>query len=344
MMALTHCVLGVSVVSVALGSADPLVLSFAAIASQLPDVDTSTSTIGRILFPFSRYLERRYPHRSVTHSFIATAVFAAVVFPVTLLNQQFWAGLAIGYWMGWFGDVFTKSGVQAFFPSQARLVIPGNPRLRLSTNSPNEYFLLAVLLVTTIVSININSSGGILRNFNQVLGIPSGAIEIASAEGSRYLLLANVEGRNAVTQQPVQKQFEIIKPLTQNDLLVRDGQILYRVGSSQEAQVIANRITIDRVRPIRQKAHEIQLEEESIADAVEGLKGQRVYVTGTITLFDAEDLVLANYQDRFDAIRLQPAQGAVIIHIESASPAEIAQKLGDYDGNGSLVVRTVEVL
>ncbi len=76
MMALTHAAIAATGVSFALGDASPLVMGLAVVGSQLPDLDTSESLIGQALFPISRFLESRFPHRSVTHSLLATAAIA----------------------------------------------------------------------------------------------------------------------------------------------------------------------------------------------------------------------------------------------------------------------------
>ena len=74
MMAITHAVISSSVTSLVLGKTDTLTLGLSIIGSQLPDLDSSKSIIGQIFFPISRYLENNFPHRSITHSLIATAV------------------------------------------------------------------------------------------------------------------------------------------------------------------------------------------------------------------------------------------------------------------------------
>lgn len=53
MMAKTHLLFSLTVTSFALETTQPLVLALAALTSQLPDADTSTSFVGRILFPLS---------------------------------------------------------------------------------------------------------------------------------------------------------------------------------------------------------------------------------------------------------------------------------------------------
>lgn len=345
MMNVTHTALSVCATSIALGTSDPLILVLSAIACQLPDADTSKSTIGRLLFPVSNFLEKRYPHRSITHSFLATAVVAIAALPLAFWEQKYWYASVLGYFCGWFGDVFTKSGVTAFYPNSARLVIPGNPRLRLSTGSSAEYFILALLVAIAAASINISSSGGILKAFNQVLAMPNGAVEIANEDINRYLIVARIQGRNALTQESISGDFEVIKSLSQTDLLVKDrASRLYRAGSSQECQIATHSIRTFRAFRIEAQVKEIQLESEDIATALLRLpQHSRTYVSGTLALEDAADLVLPNYPDRFNSIRLQLGVGTAIAHLESANPQEIASSLGDYFATGTLIVRSIHV-
>ena len=61
-----------------LGTNNPVALGLALLGSQLPDLDTTTSTIGQICFPLSNWIEDNFPHRSITHSLLATATLAAI--------------------------------------------------------------------------------------------------------------------------------------------------------------------------------------------------------------------------------------------------------------------------
>lgn len=76
MMAITHGAIASAGVSLLLTTGDPLVLGLAVAGSQLPDLDTTTSTIGKILFPIASWIEDKYPHRTITHSLLATATIA----------------------------------------------------------------------------------------------------------------------------------------------------------------------------------------------------------------------------------------------------------------------------
>jgi inner membrane protein len=347
MMNSTQAVFSVALTSLAMGTADPVLLGTAAISSQLPDLDTSKSWIGRLppLTLISRWIEKRYSHRTLTHSFLFSLGLAVVTIPIALWNQSLWIALNLGYFLGWYADNFTKQGVCAFFPHPGRLVTPGNPRLRLSTGSSAEFVLLVVLTCGAIAIINLNTSGGILKAFNQTLGLSSGAVEIVAAEQNQYLLVAQIRGRNTLTQQAVQGQFEVVQPLTQTDLLVKDSQGKpYRAGETQESQILITQVQIQRQGMVKQSVQEIRLEDESIADALSRIpQSSRIYISGLLTVEDADDLVPPNYPDRFNSIRVQPGSGIASVHLEAASPADVVRVLGDYSASGSLIVRSIHV-
>lgn len=52
MMSVTHCAIAAAGTSLILGTTNPLALGLAIIGSQLPDLDTTTSTIGKIKSAF----------------------------------------------------------------------------------------------------------------------------------------------------------------------------------------------------------------------------------------------------------------------------------------------------
>jgi inner membrane protein len=352
MMYKTHMALAVAATSLILGTADPIVLSLSAVSCQLPDVDTTKSYSGRILFPLSSYLEKRFVHRSITHSFLALAVFAIAIFPVTFLGYQYYLGMVSGYFWGFFGDVFTKSGVALFYPSKVRAICPANPRLRLATGSSAEWFVLFILVIFAILSIQINSAGGIVRNFNQALGLPSGAIETVNQEASRYLLKAQIKGRNAITQEPIERAYEIIQPLNQNDLLVKDELgTTYRVGNSQECQIIASQMKIERVAPITTTVTNLFFDEEEIYTALvekeEELRTTnsefQTYLSGTLTIFDTDGLIIPSHIDRYDTITLQPGSDIAYVRLIASSPIDVLRLLGDYYASGNLVVRVIKI-
>ena len=162
-MALTHAAIAGAAVSLALGDCSPLVLGCAIAGSQLPDIDTSTSLVGSVAFPVSRFIEAHYPHRTITHSFLATGFIALISLPLYFyFGYKPWIALFTGHLVAIFSDTFTRKGVQLFYPSPVWCVRGLNPRRRLITGGPGEYWVLA-----TAVGFLVFSSVIKLLNFCQ---------------------------------------------------------------------------------------------------------------------------------------------------------------------------------
>ncbi|AFY60843.1 metal-dependent hydrolase [Synechococcus sp. PCC 6312] len=341
MKAITHAALAATSTAAFLGESNPLVLLASAIASQIPDVDTSKSVSGRILFPISSFIEQKFPHRSVTHSFIATAIIAVVLSPVLLLSRTIYGALVVGYFMGWFGDVFTKTGVAAFYPSQARLVIPGNPQLRLSTNSAAEPFIFVLLIIVGVIVLNINSQGGIVMAFNQLLGLPEGVIEEVISKGQNNILYVEIIGKDETTQQNIKDRFEVIQALTSNDLLVESqGGVLYRAGRSQNAQIRVGSIRLERGPSVSSETRQVTLEEQPFTDLNLDQYPKRTYLTGTVAVTDSFSLNLIPLIDRYNPVTFQPTRDNTgILRLRSARPQDIATIEADVTGN--ILIRTV---
>ncbi|ERN41341.1 putative membrane-bound metal-dependent hydrolase [Rubidibacter lacunae KORDI 51-2] len=345
MMTATHMAFSVTFTSLALGTASPGVLGVAAIASLVPDIDTTRSLIGRVLFPIARLLERRFPHRSLTHSFLGTGIVTLVTCPtLAIIPAAYWHAWILGYFLGWAADMLTKSGVAAGYPSSARWIFPRNPRLRLQTGSGAEYCVLFLLTVVAIASIALNSGGGILASFNRVMGLPSGAVQEFAAEGNHYLMFAKLQGRSTVTQQPVEGLFEVVQVLTQSELLVRDRVGFYQVWRSQQSQIYVNRISLVRGQPIEEAIARLSWREQlgKVAIAELSRLPARTYLSGTVVV-DTGELLLVDNPEQFPTITLQPGSGTYLARLRAATPAQVAAALGDYYLTGDVIARSVYV-
>lgn len=196
-MGFTHLVIGSMGTSIIMGTTDAGLLLVGAAATLLPDVDTSTSIAGRALFPISRELERRFPHRSCTHSLVASGIVAILFYPLALASYvpiNLIHALNIGYFLGYFADIFTAAGCELFWPSTVRAVWPGNRNYRLRTNSPVEYGVLVVLSFLLALSIAINSNGGILTQFNRLIASTEGVEQIYNQSGATHLITVRIQG------------------------------------------------------------------------------------------------------------------------------------------------------
>ncbi len=140
--------------------------------------------------------------------------------------------------------------------------------MRLASGSKAESIVLGVLVLVAVLSININSAGGIMRSFDQVLGSQSGAMEIYQRESSKHQVFARIVGRHTITQQAIAGNYEVIGTVSQ-DLLVKDSQArLYRVGTSPESQISPEKVHVTVGAEIALVTREVFLEDQSIRAAI----------------------------------------------------------------------------
>jgi inner membrane protein len=345
MMTLTHLVIGSTATSLLLGSADPVILLTGAIASLLPDVDISASPAGRLLFPISRFLESRFPHRSATHSLVASLAIACIDYPLAVngfIPLELAHAINIGYFTGYFADVFTKSGIEMFYPSPVRCVCPGNRNLRLSTGSAPEYAVLGVFIAIAFIALSINMKGGLTVELNRYLATPNGVEQIYNKQGSDYLIAVNVEGVRAIDRQPVKGEYQLVQAHGLG-FIVTDGQRVYKVGVEPDVQLISEKITGHAGRKAKTLIKTISLNDEAIAPQLQAIQAAnsdaQIYLSGNLKLDDSEDLQIATDPQQFKTISKQQES----LSLEAAPLSQALPLLSEQWATGQITVRIVYV-
>jgi inner membrane protein len=343
MMGVSHLLVSSTATSLLLGTANPVVLTIGAIAGLLPDVDISTSPAGRVIPWLSHWLEKRFPHRSCTHSFVASLVVALLSYPwIFFFGSNFIAkihALNIGYLFGWLIDAFTVAGVEMFWPSTIRFVCPNNRHLRLKSGSSAEYALLIVLVALALVIFNINTHGGILTQFNRLIATPAGVEQIYNSSGANHLIIARIEGVLAGNRTKVEGDFLVIQTLGLG-FLVRDatGKI-YKAGNEADCQIITQRITANVGNPAMTFIETITFDEDGVNEKLEAFArpGALNFLTGEITLDDPDGV----------SITLDPYQFATVrttetgVKLESAPVEYVRSVIGDSFATGQLSIRRI---
>lgn len=341
-MGLLHMTIGATAVSLGLQTADPALLFVGAISSLLPDIDTSVSPAGRVFPWLSRWLERRLPHRSCTHSFLASAAVAIATYPAAVLGDvplSLLHATNMGYFAGWFADAFTRNGVEMFYPNSIRCVLPGNRNLRLRTGSSAEYGLLVVVVAIAVVSFNINANGGMLTQFNRLIASPAGVEQIYNDLGSHYLMLAHLKGVRASDRSKVTRDFWIVQAHGQGFIVQSKTGEIYKAGTEPDCQLLAKHITADPGPSATTRIETLRLEEEHLASKL--LQFNRasamVFVSGQLTIDDPEGLQLVIDPYQFQTIR---ASGNSI-NLEAAPLTTVQQALGEQFATGLVTVRSI---
>jgi inner membrane protein len=302
-------VVSATATSLLLETANPGLLLIGAVAGLLPDVDISTSVAGRTFPWVSHWLERRFPHRSCTHSLVASAVVCVVFYGCAYFSGGQFLPLAhavcIGYFFGWLIDVFTKSGVEMFWPSPARCVCPGNRKFRLTTGSAAEYGLLIVVVAVAIISFNINIHGGLLTEFNRLIASPSGVEDIYRHKGSDHLIVAHIQGVRSLDNSPIKGDFTIITDHATGFIVQSPDGKIYKVGSDSTAQIITQQITADESRVAFTQIKSFTLDDNDLGATLKQFDNSNlVFVSGQLTIDDPQGVQYTPDPFQFPCVKL----------------------------------------
>lgn len=153
---------------------DYRLLAVIGIASLLPDIDYPKSTIGKLFYPISKAINRKYGHRTITHSLIVliglTALisgFQSAYFPSIKIAQVF--GLAYGSHL--ILDMVTIQGVPLFYPFKKNpCVLPGNPHMRLRTSSIRHETMALCVFIVSAVFMKPLFADGFWTSYNRLFG------------------------------------------------------------------------------------------------------------------------------------------------------------------------------
>ena len=350
MLGISHLLISGTAASLLLQTADPVLIAVGAIGGLLPDVDVSTSPAGR-LFPWiSGYFQETMPHRSMTHSIVASAVIAIASYGTAIFIPKLIpiaSALTIGYTFGWFADCFTRGGVEMFWPSPVRCVCPGNRNLRLKTGSNAEYFILCILVAIpterfaiALSAFSINSKGGILTQFNRLIASTSGVQGVYNSSGSTHKIVANIKGVRAGDRSKVDGQFQIIQPNGTGFIVLEPKtNKLYKAATEPDSQIVIEQITADVSTPAITTIESVFVEDQVVGEALSKFNrtNTNVFVSGDLVVEDFDTSILPRDPYQFKFIDASPSS----IKLEAAPLKVVMKFLGDEFASGSLQVRSI---
>lgn len=131
-----------------------LLISGASLGSIMPDIDKSTTKIGKkfLLKPISLYIQKKYGHRTITHSLIVSLIgLSLLVYSSCMFRgiaYYLYSNLVIGFSIGYMShlllDLLTVQGVPLFYPFDKTKY-----RICKFKTSKHEEFVSSLCLVTT---------------------------------------------------------------------------------------------------------------------------------------------------------------------------------------------------
>ena len=349
MMTLTHLAISGLMTGLVLGTADPMLISSGAIAGLLPDVDLSKSPAGRVLFPISRLLEKRFPHRSCTHSILASVAIASLVYGLAYSSVISWKlahAIEIGYTFGYLVDAITKSGIQLFFPANLRCVVPGNRNLRLSTGSNWEYAILVLVVAVFMLVLNINTNGGMSASFNEILATPRGVQELLNKKGSTHQIIVSIDGVRTFDRARIKDEYVVVEQRDANTFLVHPLSTpdeLYQVSNRPdlEHQIVSERITGKVGRKVVTTIESMAWADEEVTPKLDKLLDRfpdaQMYLTGSIEIDDPDEMTIRTDPQQLTTVTKQGRKLA----FNSCPMTNAIGLLRDQWGSGQVRIRVI---
>jgi inner membrane protein len=294
MMSITHSTIAAAGVSLILGTADPLPLGLAILGSQLPDLDTTQSLIGQVCYPISSWIEDRFPHRSVTHSLLATATLAALSIGI----GQFWLScgwkvalaLPLGHLLACFSDCFTKQGVQLFWPEPAWAISVSNPRRRLTTGGASELWVLAIASACLCLGVYFANGGGVTAKVTQGLGLRDGAIATYNQNAASQQVWANIEGVFGSDRTKADGKYFILDTAGNEFIVVDRNGNLYQTNQ----QIVATKITTEVGTTVQTQIQTLTFDDEEAVPKLQQVRSQfpnaAIFITGDLQIDFPEDV------------------------------------------------------
>jgi inner membrane protein len=302
MMALTHSIIAAAGASLILTTANPLHLALAIAGSQLPDLDTSTSTIGQIFFPISNWIENRFSHRSVTHSLIATSAIAILSAPMYFyFDWQTWLCLPLGHLLSCFSDVFTKQGVQLFWPYHVWCISVSNPNKRIKTGSTSEYWVLVIAAAVLAIAINLSRNGGPTAFVGNSLGLRSNALDIYQQNSAANHIYADFSGTFASDSRRADGKYFIIA-MDGSEFIVHSKAGIFKTGTN----IISDRLTAEIGKPASSSVQSLEFDEEEFALAP--VRNASIFINGTLTLDEPDLIKIPSNPKQFETVKLSGEQ------------------------------------
>ncbi len=261
MLAPTHSVFGIFLTLIILAvfgvqwSLHWTIILFAILGAIIPDIDHPKSFIGKLLKFISIPLERKYGHRSITHSLIGWLIFSfgffliIVVPSFVIFNLSFviygWRWLAafsIAYLSHLVLDMFNPRGIQMFWPDPGRDVIPRNPKFRPDSGSKIEVFIFLILLILMFLAFPI-SKYGIGSSLRWLLATPGSAIEeFKSLKTHAYLDFTGIMGE---TREPVAGKAEVLNVYNKRLVILYKDNV-YTLSDELAADIFASHVRVNK--------------------------------------------------------------------------------------------------
>ncbi|HEX7573122.1 MAG TPA: metal-dependent hydrolase [Bacteroidota bacterium] len=234
------------------------------VGSVLPDIDTGSSFIGRVLPPLTRFIERRFGHRTVTHSLPFAALLSLLFLVPLMAGIDLFACLLVSYVSHPLLDTCTPNGVRLFYPfSEVRCVFPfdGNSphRFRVATGSKTDRALGILFFTACLPAFYVAHQG-----YERFIRVTQHTIESAVRDYEEYsrssIVFASMDAHDQLSGEPLKGRFQVVGALNPHALVFKgaDGR-LHTVGRDFESDYSGDNIVCMKGEPARATVRSVEM-------------------------------------------------------------------------------------
>ena len=310
----------------------------AAVASLLPDIDLPPAKIGRLFWWLSVPLERRFGHRTITHSAIGLLAVALVASPLWLVQPlYFWCVLG-GYWSHLWIDMLNIRGVDLFWPSPVRLVTPGNRNWRLAVGSKGEMILLSALLALTVALYPLSHLGfrdalqALLKSFDIAVE------QYARVSGTHWYEL-ELTATDNLTLERIHCRCPVVGTWKNGFIVLHDGQPRAVGQSEAQHNLLPVAARLIEGEPLRVVAERVAMQGHTLRWLVSRIdQRQPYYLLGEVEIADGRGPALTGRLDSVESYNPASYRGG-ILRLHYARAAELGPWLDLMAVRGEVVVQ-----
>ena len=187
MTVFTHGVFA-TVLIVFFGITSKTAIGYFLLGSALPDIDHPQSAIGRIFFFISYPLNKRFGHRTITHSMILWTAITIIGF--SYFRPFLWLGLgAISHL---FLDCWNLSGVALFRPITEKIFVMAEKKYRVKVGSKQELIIMVIFVLLVLGGLKLKEVGGMRGIVRQIIADYNTVVKDYEKQGLR---LCYIEGK-----------------------------------------------------------------------------------------------------------------------------------------------------
>ncbi|ADC64110.1 metal-dependent hydrolase [Allochromatium vinosum] len=310
--------------------------ALAATASLLPDIDLPTSKVGRAVWFLSTRLERRFGHRTITHSFFALFMLGLLISPLFVFERgAWWWAIIGGYWSHIWIDMLNLRGADLFWPSPARFVMPGNRRYRMEVGSKAEMILLVCLIGFALLLYPVSGQG-----FRTGLAHLLGNFDMAQEEfikhaGQNWYSL-RTDAIDNLTLERVQGEFPVVG-VWKNGMIIKQGGRLRAIGHNLDAHNLRPiHVELIEGEPLKVVSRQVEMQGRPVGWLIDQLEADRtLYISGELRLGSGREEPIN------DLMRYRPAwmAGSILV-LHYARPADLEPYRVRVAAEGEVVIQT----